>query len=114
MQLAKSISFVPVLLAALATASEAQQPQGVGQSRATEGIYLSVSGGGTFGPQTSTLLAGEFGDRIHRNVDAYVTLSYHENLMDRNFQDDLTSLGDALTEVTNTPWQLSGRDRGVV
>ena len=112
MKLARSVSFVPCLLVACATTAMAQQTTSTpGQPR--EGIYVSTFAGASLGPQTAASFAGEYAERIHPNVQSYVTVSYHENLMSRGFQDRLTQLSAVASAITGTQWQLTGRDRGV-
>jgi hypothetical protein len=112
MQLTRTAALVPCMLGMTAAMTFAQQPVGDSQP-ARERIYVSAAIGATVGPQTAAVFAGELGDRVHRNVQAYLTISYYENLMDAATRDDLSLLSTGLTRVTGIPWSLGGRDRGV-
>ena len=50
---------------------------------------------------------------MNRNAQAYIALSYFENLMRQDLRDELTTLGATLTGVTGDRFEFSGRDRGI-
>jgi opacity protein-like surface antigen len=50
---------------------------------------------------------------MRRDAQAYVSLSYFDNLMREQTRTDLAAVGASLTSITGTTWQLSGRDRGI-
>ena len=77
------------------------------------GIYVSAEAGALFQPQTAAAFGVQFGERIHRNVVAYATLSYFENVMGKDVTDSLPQLSQVLTARTGRTWDLQGRDRGV-
>jgi hypothetical protein len=77
------------------------------------GIYVSAEAGALFQPQTSAAFGVQFGERIHRNVIGYATMSYFENVMSKDLTDSLPQLSQLLTARTGRPWDLHGRDRGV-
>lgn len=112
MHFTKSAAFLPCMLVMASTMAFAQQPAGLPQPT-RQRAYVSALSGATFGPETAAMFAGEYGERISRNVQAYVTISYHEDLMDAAIRDDLSQLSAGLTAVTGVPWSLQGRDRGV-
>jgi hypothetical protein len=64
-------------------------------------------------PQASAAFGVEFGQRVHRDVVAYATLSYFENLMSDDVDRDLSALSRVVTTRTGRAWDLQGRDRGV-
>lgn len=112
MRFIRSAAWVPFILAIVSTTVLAQQaPAAAAPPR--QRAYVAAATGASFGPQTAAVFAGEYGERVHRDVQAYVTISYHENLMDRDIRDDLSLLSTGLTTVTGIPWTLRGRDRGV-
>jgi hypothetical protein len=112
MMLTKSAALVPCMLLVTSAMGFAQQPPDAPQAP-RERIYVSAATGASIGPQTAAVFAGEFGERMHRNVQAYLTISYHENLMDSGLRGDLSLLSAGLTSATGVPWRLRGRDRGV-
>lgn len=112
MQLTKSAALVPCMLVMTSAMAFAQQPADAPQVP-RQRIYVSAATGASFGPQTAAVFAAEFAERMHRNVQAYLTISYHENLMDSGIRDDLSLLSTGLTSATGIPWSLRGRDRGV-
>jgi hypothetical protein len=93
---------------ALALASPA-----VAQTQTPVGTFVAAAGGAVFGPQTAPFLSIEYGERVHRNVQATIAASYFQNLMDQDLTDSLTALNQSLTGVTGRPWDIRGRDRGV-
>jgi opacity protein-like surface antigen len=114
MHVARSIGFVPVFALAISGYASGQQiAPAAGSVVPEQRGYVSVLAGAVSGPPTEPVLSVEYGEDIHRNVQAYATLSYFENLMRQTLRDDLTALGTALSTVTGDPWQLRGRDRGV-
>jgi hypothetical protein len=108
----RSAALVPCMLALASLSAFAQQAPGTAAPPGQR-AYVAAVTGASFGPQTAAVFAGEYGERVHRDVQAYVTIAYHENLMDRDIHDDLSLLGAGLTTVTGIPWNLRGRDRGV-
>jgi len=114
MQLAKSVSLGSCFVLAFAGSALAQQATQLGLAAPPEqGIYAAAVAGSSFGPPRATTLAVEYGEHIHRNVQAYATLTYFENLMRQDMRDDLSLLSSTLSTVTGTTWDLQGRDRGV-
>jgi hypothetical protein len=111
-RLIKSAALIPCFLAVVSATAFAQQAPGTA-TLPRQRAYVAALTGASFGPQTSAMFAGEYGERVHRNVHAYLTLSYHEDLMDRGIRNELSALGTGLTSVTGIPWDLRGRDRGV-
>jgi hypothetical protein len=75
--------------------------------------YVSVSSGATFGTDTAAAVAVEYGENLGRHAQAYVTLSYFDDVLSDRTRADLASLGAGLAAVTGSPWRLHGRDRGV-
>jgi len=111
MKLLTSISAVGVVLACAAPAF-AQEPIGPG---VRDDGWVSGIAGAAFGSQTqaNATFAVEYGDDIHPNAQAYLTLSYFENLITQNLRDDLAALSASLTATSGIPWNLHGSDRGV-
>ena len=108
MHLVRSIVIVPVLALATAGAVSAQQIATVPEQRG----YIAAQAGAISGPP-APVFSVEYGDNMHRSAQAYLTLSYFENLMRQAMRDDVTTLGTNLSARTGAPWELSGRDRGV-
>src|SRR5688572_20773864 len=102
MYVMKSIVLVPVLALATAAGASGQGREAVPEQRG----YVSVQGGAVTGPVTAPAFTVEYGDNFHRNGQAYVALSYFENLMKQALSDDLTTLGADLSSLTGTPWDL--------
>ena len=112
MHLMRSIVLVPVLAFAAATTVFAQTGAQGREAVPDDYGYLIGHGGVTAAPAGAEF-AVEYGEHITRNVQAYVTLSYFENLMNDTLRDDLTTLGASLAILTGKPWALDARDRGV-
>ena len=108
----RSIVLVPALVLTAAAAVSAQQASPAGAAVPQRG-YVAAHVGAVSSPPTAAAFAVEYGDNINRNTQAYVALSYFENLMEQPLLDDLSTLGTDLTSLTGRRWELSGRDRGV-
>jgi hypothetical protein len=65
------------------------------------------------GPPTEGVFSVEYGDDVDENAQAYIAVSYLENLMRQDLRDELTSLGVRLTGITGNRLEFSGRDRGI-
>jgi len=108
----RSILLIPVLALATATTVSAQTAAQARETVPDERGYVSVHGGAVTGPAAAAF-AVEWGEHMNRNTQAYVALSYFENLMKQPLRDDLATLGTSLSALTGDSWTLSGRDRGV-
>ena len=98
----------------LAAPVSAQQVTGIGPG-IRDGGWVSGVGGASFGPvvQPGSIFAVEYGDDIGPNAQAYLTLTYFQNVMPQDLRDDLSALSAALTATTGRTWDLIGRDQGV-
>ena len=102
-----ALSFVPVVMTVLASPALGQTappPSG------GPGSYLIGVGGGAFNQDfddPTTVVGGEYGERVHRDVYAYAGLTYFDNLMSAAMRSHLVSAG--VTQGT----AYSGRDRGL-
>jgi opacity protein-like surface antigen len=113
MHVGRSIGLVPVFALAIAGSALGQQIAPGSAVVPEQRGYVAALAGAMSGPPTAPVFSVEYGENIHRNVQAYATLSYFENLMRQTMQDEVTTLGTALSTFTGTRWELSGRDRGV-
>ena len=77
--------------------------------------WVSGIGGASFGIAVSPTRpsAVEYGDDVSPHVQAYLTLTYFENVMTQSLQDDMRSLSQELTAFTDTRFTLRGRDQAV-
>jgi hypothetical protein len=112
MHFSRSIVLVPVLALAATLTVTAQAMAQDGEAVPVVRGYVSAHGGAVTGPPGPEF-AVEWGERISRNTQAYVTVSYFENLMNPDLQDELDTLETSLALVTGNPWAFSARDRGV-
>jgi len=104
-----ALSFVPVLLAALASPASGQDVQAQNPP-ATPRSYLIAVGGAAFNQDfdnAATIVGGEYGERVHRDVFAYATLIYVENLMSDDMRANLVTASTALGG------EFRGTDRGL-
>ena len=111
-KLLTSLSALGIVLVCAAPPVFAQEPIGPG---VRDDGWVSAIAGAAFGSQTqaNATFAVEYGDDINRNAQAYLTVSYFENLITQNLRDDLAQLSAALTATSGIPWNLHGSDRGV-
>src|SRR5262245_30467225 len=107
-----SLSPVGFALVCAAPPAFAQQPIGPG---VRDDGWVSGIAGTAFGSQTqaNATFAAEYGDDINSHAQAYLTVSYFENLITQGLRDDLAQLSANLTVTTGIPWNLHGSDRGV-
>ena len=90
-------------VSAFAQAASAPEPR----------FYVAAIGGAVSRPPTAPVFGVEVAQNVGRRAQAYVTLSYFENLMRQTLRDDLDATATRLAALTGDPWSLSGRDRGV-
>ena len=102
-----ALSFVPVVLTVLASPALGQNAQA---PTAGPGSYLIGVGGAALNQDfenPTTVFGGEFGERVHRDVYAYVGLTYLDNLMSQKMRDYLDQASASLGA------SFTGRDRGL-
>jgi hypothetical protein len=97
------------LLAASVLGASAQTPP---LPAARNQGYLAALAGATVDPGQNAVFSVEYGDDINRNVQAYATFSYFENLLSPDFANSLNAIGASLTAITGSKWEFTGRDRG--
>ena len=108
----KSVVRIPALALAATLIVAAQAIAQDGEAVPVVRGYVSAHGGAVAGPPGPEF-AVEWGERISRNTQAYVTVSYFENLMNPDLQDELDTLETSLSAVTGDLWAFTARDRGV-
>jgi hypothetical protein len=113
-QIAKPFVLAPALVVAFAASALGQQVGGNTASSPEQRGYVSAAVGMEFDPPTKPVLSLEYGDNLHRDVQAYATFSYFENLMQRSFENDLAETARAVTSLTGNRIEFQGRDRGLV
>ena len=91
MHVLKSIVLVPMLALAAATTVSAQTGAQGREAVPDDRGYVSAYGGAVAGP-AAPAFAVEYGDNANRNTQAYIALSYFENLMKQPLRDDLPRL----------------------
>jgi hypothetical protein len=113
MQIGRSLLLVPSLVGLFAGSALAQSagapvaPQRIGRG------YVSALAGATIDPGTTPVVSIEYGEDVRRSVQAYVTFTYFDDLMTPTLRDDLARTAASLATITSSPWQFSGRDRGL-
>ena len=75
--------------------------------------YLAAIGGAVSRPAAEPLIGAEIAEHLGRHGQAYLTVSYFENLMRDSLRDALDAKSAELTRLTADAWALSGHDRGV-
>jgi len=74
--------------------------------------YLIGGGGASIGTaETGVTLSAEIAENMTRNVQAYMSAAYYDNIMSDAATNQLTLVGNTLTALTGTPWVFSGRDK---
>jgi hypothetical protein len=78
--------------------------------------YLIGGGGASLGQavpaQTSLTLSAEIAENMTRNIQAYMSAVFYDNIMSDAETNQLALVGSALSAATGTPWVFQGRDRG--
>lgn len=103
----KALSIVPVILAAVATSAAAQDAR---PADTTPRAYFEGIGGAAFNvdfDDPAPTFAAEYGERVHRDVYAYASFRFIENLMSDEMRINLQ------TASTDLGLSFSGRDRGL-
>ena len=104
----KTTSLLLMLFAA--APAFAQQPPAPGP-RPLRG-YLIGGGGASIGTtETAVTLSAEIAENMTRNIQAYMSAVYYDNIMSDAAANQLTVVGNTLTALTGTPWVFDGRDK---
>jgi hypothetical protein len=76
--------------------------------------YLIGGGGASMGStaQTAVTLSAEIAENMTRNVQAYMSAVFYDNIMSNAAANQLALVGNTLTALTGTPWVFDGRDKG--
>jgi hypothetical protein len=111
--LVKSVALALIAIATVATPALCQQSAPAVATVPPWHGYIEALGGAVSGPPSEPAFTVEYAENMREDAQAYVSLSYFDNLMRQGTRDDLAQVGAYLTSVTGTQFQLSGRDRGV-
>lgn len=112
MNLVKSFTLVPLMALALSSSALAQDRPAQPPTKR----YMTGFGGAAVNinfEHPATAVGAEYGERVHRDVFAYVALNYVDNLMSERARNNVVLAGEALTAATGVPWEFNGRDRGL-
>jgi hypothetical protein len=112
MKLVCSLAFAVSLLAAT---------QALGQEVETDRLrdaplrryVAAVVGAATVGSQTAPTIAAEFGESVTRNSQAYVSLSYFDNVMTDRMRANLAAAAETIELITGTTRSFTGRDHAL-
>jgi len=76
--------------------------------------YLIGGGGASMGStaETAVTLNAEIAENMTRNVQAYMSAVFYDNIMSGSAANQLALVGNTLTALTGTPWVFEGRDKG--
>jgi hypothetical protein len=113
MKLACSLTFFAALLAATPAFSQESSDSDRLRNAPLRRYVAAIGGAATVGSETVPTLAGEYGESITRNSQAYMNLSYFDNVMTDDMRDNLVAAADAIKLITGTTRTFSGRDRGL-
>lgn len=107
----KSISLLGMLLVAAPALAQQQRPAPAPAPRPLRG-YLIGGGGASIGPaKTAVTLSAEIAENMTRNIQAYMSAVYYDNIMSDVATNQLAVVGSTLTALTGTPWVFTGRDK---
>ena len=105
----KSASLLVTLLVATPAFAQLRPPVAPSPLRG----YLIGGGGASIATNSSLTLNAEIAENMTRNLQAYMSVGYYDNIMSDAARNQLQLVGSALTSITGTPWLFSGRDRGL-
>lgn len=105
-----SVAFVLAIVSSVSAFAQGTPAPG---TTAEPRWYIAALGGAVSRPPTGPVFGVEVAENFGRHGQAYVTISYIENLMRQSLRDGLDARGAQLTTFTGDTWSLSGRDRGV-
>ena len=115
MQLVKSFVLVSACVLGFATSALCQQPPAPRPVAIPEQRgYVAGAVGVEFEPPTQAVFSVEYGENLNRDVQAYATFSYFENVMTTSFQDELTEQAQFITARSGVRLDFFGRDRALV
>lgn len=72
-----------------------------------------VPGAAVIGSQRIPTIAAEYGESISRNTQAYITLSYFDNVMTDRMRDNLVAAAQSVRQISGATRSFSGRDQAV-
>jgi hypothetical protein len=75
--------------------------------------YIAALGGAVARTPSEPVFGVEVAQNVKRHGQAYVTISYFENMMRQSLRDGLDDQAAKLSTLTGDAWSLTGRDRGV-
>jgi hypothetical protein len=107
----KTTSLLVMLLVA-APALAQQRPSPAPAPRPLRGYLIGGGGASINTAQTAVTLNAEIAENMTRNIQAYMSAVYYDNIMSDAATNQLAVVGSTLTTLTGTPWVLNGRDKG--
>ena len=107
-----SISAALVLALVSSASAFAQGIQAPG-STSEPRWYIAAIGGAVSRPPAEPLFGVEIAEHLGRHGQAYLTVSFVENLMERSLRDALDVKAAELSRFTGDTWTLTGQDRGL-
>jgi opacity protein-like surface antigen len=107
-----SVSFLACLLAAQPALCQERTDSASSNPFLLERYVSGSAGVASTGSNTPTF-AVEYGEKVTRNSQAYANLSYFDNVMTDQMQDNLTAAAASIKSITGLTRSFSGRDRGL-
>lgn len=107
----RSILVVPCALLLTASVALAQQTRPAGPP--ADGGYMTGFAGLSVADDIAPVFGVEIGEHVSPRVQAYVTFTYFDNLLNDDARNDLDLLEVQLGAVTGAIWEFEGRDRGL-
>lgn len=106
----KTTSLLVMLLVAAPAFAQQQRPSPAPQPLRG---YLIGGGGASIGTaETAVTLSAEIAENMKRNLQAYMSVTYYDNIMSDATTNQLALVGNTLSALTGTPWVFEGRDKG--
>ena len=104
---------IPAVFLLVIASSASAFAQGTPAPAAEPRMYIAAVGGAVSNGGADPVFGVEFAEHLGRHAQAYVTISYFENLMRGSLRDALDATAERLSTLTGDEWNFTGRDRGV-
>jgi len=110
MRLSKSLAFASMALLLFATRGFAQNAQ---PSDTSERGYVSVAAGAITNSPVQAVFFGEYAENVGRHAQAYVNLSYMDNMIPTTTRDAIDAAAVRYGALLGSTATFTSRDRGV-
>lgn len=112
MKLVRPFAFLALVLVASPAMSQ-ERSSSPAAPLPLQRYIAAFAGAADIGSDITPTFAGEFGESVTRNAQAYATFTYFDNVMTDKMRDNLVAAGNYVQQVTGVSRTFTGRDRGL-